>query len=50
MPVRLDNYDLPAGAAEPDTGRPDSIESALQKVIAATDPRGKSFEAITALS
>lgn len=50
MPVRLDNYDLPAGAAEPDTGRPDSIESALQKVIAATDPKGKSFEAITALS
>lgn len=50
MPVRLDNYDLPAGAAEPDTGRPDSIESALQKVIAATDPRGKSFEAVTALS
>lgn len=29
---------------------PDAIESALQKVIEATDPRGKAFEAVTALS
>ena len=50
MPVRLDQYEVPPWAMEPDTGRPDSIESALQKVIAATDPRGKAFEAITALS
>jgi hypothetical protein len=30
--------------------KPDTVEAALQKVIAATDPRGKAFEAITALS
>jgi hypothetical protein len=29
---------------------PDTVESALQKVIAATDPRGKAFEAVAALS
>ena len=29
---------------------PDSVESTLQKVIAATDPRGKAFEAVAALS
>jgi hypothetical protein len=30
--------------------RPDRVEALLQKVIAATDPKGKAFEAITALS
>jgi hypothetical protein len=30
--------------------RPDSVEAILQKVIAATDPKGKVFEAITGLS
>lgn len=29
---------------------PDRVEALLQKVIAATDPKGKAFEAITALS
>jgi hypothetical protein len=29
---------------------PDTVEAALQKVIAATDPRGKAFEAVAALS
>lgn len=39
-----------SGTADIRGGRPDRIESALQKVIAATDPKGKAFEAITALS
>jgi hypothetical protein len=30
--------------------QPDTVEAALQKVIAATDPRGKAFEAVAALS
>jgi hypothetical protein len=30
--------------------KPDTVEAALQKVIAATDPRGKAFEAVAALS
>lgn len=50
MPIRMETYEVPPWAAEPDTGRPDSVESALQKVIAATDPKGKAFEAVAALS
>jgi len=38
------------GAEAERNQRPDRVEAALQKVIAATDPRGKAFEAITALS
>lgn len=50
MPIRMESYEVPRWAAEPDTGRPDSVEAALQKVIAATDPKGKVFEAVAALS
>lgn len=39
-----------SGTADIRGTQSDSIESALQKVIAATDPRGKAFEAVTALS
>jgi hypothetical protein len=38
------------GAEAERNQRPDRVEAALQKVIAATDPKGKAFEAITALS
>ena len=50
MPIRMESYEVPRWAAEPDTGRPDSVEAALQKIIAATDPKGKVFEAVAALS
>ena len=50
MPIRMESYALPTWASEPDTGQPDTVEAALQKVIAATDSRGKAFEAVAALS
>jgi len=41
MPIRMESYEVPRWASEPDTGRPDTVEAALQKVIAAIDKVSK---------